>query len=261
MKIHPRHHCLQSFLDRLVPESREFLTHLLSCESCREAALLTLSTGTLSRRPVGVAREPDEQATVLLWRAVDTAEPLLPNRVVAELEARRDNFLRERAEAPTLAAQLWVEPTSERRRVLAQDDRFHTLALASYLLEESRRRLPADPLEASLMAELGVAAVELLDPERYGENVVRDLRGRALAYLGDARRRSLDLTGAEQAFLAAEACLAGSGDPLETARFLELKAALLRDQRCFGGSHRLRERARSALRRLSGGDGPEELES
>jgi hypothetical protein len=61
--------------------------------------------------------------------------------------------------------------------------------------------------------------------------VVEDLKARAWAAAGEARRRQGDLAGAEEALRAAAGCLAhGTGDLLVEARLLELEAALRREQ-------------------------------
>jgi tetratricopeptide (TPR) repeat protein len=64
--------------------------------------------------------------------------------------------------------------------------------------------------------------------------VVQDLRARAWAHLGNARRIGSDLNGAEQALRRAEALLdEGSADPLEEARVLDFRVSLLSDQGWF----------------------------
>jgi hypothetical protein len=61
--------------------------------------------------------------------------------------------------------------------------------------------------------------------------VVEDLKARAWAAAGEARRRQGDLAGAEEALRAAAGCLAhGTGDLLVEARLLELEAVLRRAQ-------------------------------
>ena len=65
--------------------------------------------------------------------------------------------------------------------------------------------------------------------------MVEDLKARAWAAAGEARRRQGDLAGAEAAVRAAASRLAhGTGDLLVEARLLEFEAAVRRDQRRGG---------------------------
>lgn len=237
MKMHPRHHVLEGFLTRLVPETRLLVRHLLQCRRCRTAALVVLE-------------QPSEQSPnrrVLTWPT--PKDSFVSEELLQTLEQRRDAFDRERALAPSQIAEILGCLSSERRRRVSDHERFHTAAFVMRILEEGRGRLEEDPFVGLELLEIGRETAERLEPERYGESVLRDLRARAWAYLGDAHRRCGDLAAAESAFLEAEVLLADTGDPLEEARFFRLKAALLRDQRSFRDSQRLQERARRELRR------------
>jgi len=64
--------------------------------------------------------------------------------------------------------------------------------------------------------------------------LINDLKARAWGFIANARRIHSDLRGADEAFQTAEEHLInGSGDPLECARLLDLKASLRRAQRRF----------------------------
>jgi hypothetical protein len=85
--------------------------------------------------------------------------------------------------------------------------------------------------------------------------VVGDLRARAWAAAGDARRRQGDLAGAEEALRAGAACLAnGTGDLLVEARLLEFEAAVRRSQGRAGEAAALLKQA--AARYRQAGDTP-----
>jgi tetratricopeptide (TPR) repeat protein len=90
-----------------------------------------------------------------------------------------------------------------------------------------------------------------LDPAgTYGAALVNDLRARAWAGLGEVHRRTSDLRGAGEAFANAESWIVqGTGDALEEAQILELKAALVRDQDRAAEAHRLLDEVIAVYRR------------
>ena len=142
------------------------------------------------------------------------------------------NLDRERAAAPALVAELLSSPPELCADQLWTDDRFHTWGVCELLLARSAEAAEADePAEAGLLAGLTLAGAERLDPARHASSVVEDLRARAWAIAGDARRRQGKLAEAEAALRAAAACLAnGTGDLLVDAHLLEFEAALRREQ-------------------------------
>ncbi|MEE9561922.1 MAG: hypothetical protein V3W50_02510, partial [Thermoanaerobaculia bacterium] len=100
------------------------------------------------------------------------------------------------------------------------------------------------------LAELGVAIAETLDDERYSSSLVRDLQARACTVLGNARRLTGDLRGAEEAFGEAEGLLEeGTGDVIEEARLYNFTASLRSDQRRFDEAIRLAGHAETIYRR------------
>lgn len=237
MKIHPRHHVLEGFLSRLVPETRLLMRHLLGCRRCRTAALVALED----------VQGDTARDGVLVWPS--EAGRFVPEELVRTLSKRWDEFARERALAPSLVAEILGCLPGERRRRVVEHERFHTAAFVIQILERGRERLAEQPFDGLELIELGREAAQRLDPVVYGESILRDLRARARAYAGDAHRRCGDLAAAEEALRQAEDLLTDTGDPLEEARFFQLKAALLRDQRSFRDSQRLQRRAQRELRR------------
>ena len=237
MKIHPRHHVLEDLLTRLGSETRLLMRHLLSCRRCRTAALVVLE------KPGAVTSEDPSPA----WP--EGEESFVSDELLEALERRRGEYEQEQALAPSLIAELLGCLSEERRDRVVEHERFHTAAFVMQVLEEGRERLAEQPFDGLELTELGREAAERLDVETYGESVLRDLRARAWAYVGDARRRCGDLPAAEQALLVAEVLLSETGDPLEEARFFQLKAALKWDQRSFEDSQRLEMRAQRELRR------------
>lgn len=153
-----------------------------------------------------------------------------PESLLAALSRLRSALDRERAEAPALAAELLALPLEERGERLRRESRFHTWGLCELLLARSLET-DTGPAEAGALATLTIAGAERLDRERHAAPVVEDLKARAWAAAGEARRRQGDLAGAEEALRAAAGCLAhGTGDLLVEARLLELEAVLRREQ-------------------------------
>jgi tetratricopeptide (TPR) repeat protein len=168
-------------------------------------------------------------------RGLDVAEPAPglqhggEGPLLDHLSQVRSNLDRERAAAPALVAELLSSPPERCVEQLWTDDRFHTWGVCELLLARSAEA--EDPAEAGLLAGLTLAGAERLDPARHASSVVEDLKARAWAIAGDARRRCGELAAAEAALRAAAACLAnGTGDLLVDAHLLEFEAALRREQ-------------------------------
>jgi tetratricopeptide (TPR) repeat protein len=160
-----------------------------------------------------------------------SGDPTALARTFERLEKRLSMIELERAAAPDLLAALLTHPRTERFGVVRVRPELHTLALCDRLTEESAGAGAADPARALELAELAVEVSDCLDPDLYGASVAQDLKARAWAYLGNARRVGGDLSGAGQALDYAEHLAEdGSADPLEEARILDLKAFLFADQ-------------------------------
>jgi len=156
------------------------------------------------------------------------------DRIFAKLEQRLTLIASERTAAPRLLDELLQRPAAERGAVVHAAHRFQSLALCDLLLDESCDAGSHDSSAAIALAELGILVADHLDTRYYGSAVVHDMKSRAWAYLGNARRLASDFAGAEQALRFAESLAEdGSADPLEEARLLDLKALLLGDQGWF----------------------------
>jgi len=156
------------------------------------------------------------------------------DRIFAKLEQRLTLIASERTAAPRLLDELLQRPAAERGAVVHAARRFQSLALCDLLLDESCEAGSHGSSEAIALAELGILVADHLDTRYYGSAVVHDMKSRAWAYLGNARRLASDFAGAEQALRFAESLAEdGSADPLEEARLLDLKALLLSDQGWF----------------------------
>jgi tetratricopeptide (TPR) repeat protein len=152
------------------------------------------------------------------------ADPLLDH-----LSRVRSNLDRERAAAPERVAELLALPPEQWEERLRRSACYQTWGVCELLLARSAEA--ADAAAAGRLAALSLAGADRLDPALHASSVVADLRARAWAAAGDARRRQGKLAEAEQALRDAAACLAqGTGDLLVEARLLAFEAALRREQ-------------------------------
>lgn len=156
------------------------------------------------------------------------------DRLFAGLGWRLSLARRERADAPRLVAELAGATEAERPALIRSRPQLRTPAVCDLLLEQSFSQGFPDPMQAIELAGLAVRIAEQLNAGFYGRSVVQDLRTRAWAHLGNARRLASDFVGAEQALTRAETHQkGGSADPLEEARVLDFKASLLSDRGRF----------------------------
>lgn len=149
-------------------------------------------------------------------------------------------------EAPELVAELADLPFDEQLRRVAGDSRFQTWAVCQLLLRKSLEAAFEEPAQAVNLAELGAVIAQSLGPA-YDPSWVFDLRARAEACLGNARRVLGELRSAETAFRRAEAYLeqSSTGNPQVRAELLDLKASLRRDQKRPDEALRLLDEASS----------------
>ncbi len=147
-------------------------------------------------------------------------------------------------EAPELLQGLEDLPIVEQHRKVREDETFHTWGFCQLLLQRSRESVSEEPARALTRAELAVEGSRHLGPS-YDPDWVFDLRARAWAGLGNARRVLGELWSAEAAFREAEDCLAlsTSGNTWAKAEVLDLKSSLRQDQGRFEESLDLVEHA------------------
>jgi tetratricopeptide (TPR) repeat protein len=146
----------------------------------------------------------------------------------------------ERGRLPELIARLDALPPAERRSALRSEPDFHTWTLCEWMIEEGHRLVHVELARAEERADLAVVVAEELSPCSYGSALINDIKARAWACVGEVLRVFSDLRSADEAFALAEGFVGeGTGDALEEARILELKAALRRDQQRPVEAHRL----------------------
>lgn len=149
----------------------------------------------------------------------------------------------ESREAPGLLGLLGGGSHAERMRRAGEAEELHTWGVCQLLLKRVREQVFSDPARAVETAQLAVRLSEHLGAAYHPEWVM-DLRARAHAHLGNARRVLGELKGAEDAFLRAAECLekGGTGDPRILAEILSLEASLRLDQRRLEESLALADR-------------------
>ena len=149
-------------------------------------------------------------------------------------------------EAKELFAALQDLPFEEQLARVLDDESFQTWGLCQLLLGRSLEAGFEDAAKAVNHAELAVKISQNLE-DTYDPHWVLDLRARAQACLGNARRVLGELRSAEAAFLDADRLLGRSmtGNDLVHAEVLHLKASLRRDQRRFDEAIALLSEART----------------
>ena len=167
---------------------------------------------------------------------------------VAVLEGRR---------APELLAELVPRPFEEQLAAVLADERFHNWGLCQLLLRESLAAGVLDPARAIDLAELAVRVSEFLVEVSYDPDWVLDLKARAWAYLGNARRILGELWSAESAFRRAEEHLRASmtGNPHVRAEVSDLKGSLRRAQRRLDEAEALADEALALYQESEDGHG------
>jgi len=225
MSYHPDRQALERFARGEVfrHEARRIVEHLRSgCRSCQRDLdrLLPSIEGPLAEAPPAAPAERMDGA----WPRVD----------LERLKAQLSLVQRDREGAPARVEELLALPPRERQAALRSDSRYAKPAVCDRLVEASFQAGFDDPARAVALAELAIELADRVDPAAYGRALALDVKARAWAYLGNARRLGSDLRGAQEALdLAQSLSNDGSGDPLEQARILDLKASLAADRGRF----------------------------
>jgi tetratricopeptide (TPR) repeat protein len=138
-------------------------------------------------------------------------------------------------QAPELVARLAGLPFDEQLALVADDESLHTWGVCQLLLQKSREAAFEDPARAVNFAELGLKVALNLD-DAYDPHWVLDLRAKACAHVGNARRVFGELRSADTAFRDAHEYLDRSmtGNDRARAEVLNLESSLRREQRRFG---------------------------
>jgi len=179
---------------------------------------------------------------------------------IRRLQERFDHWsesvvVREGQEAPRLLAALLDHPEDSRLHRLSTDEGFHTWGLTQLLLQKSRELVHSEPHQAVDLAELAVVAADFLAETAYHPEWIGDLKARAWAVLGNARRVAGELTSSEAAFRRALALLlqVSTGRPWIRAEILDLLASLRREQGRLVEALQLLDEAASVYRTTKSG--------
>lgn len=228
MKIHPNDFVLEGLYLSLDQEYRKAFEHFSWCSSCRHRFQYIKNRG---HQPADLASYDE---------VIDRGQ--------RALESYRRALEKERSEAPGLFVELMGQPKEQRELLLQDSAKFQTWGLFELVIERSLETCIRDPAASEELARLALQISDRLDFSRYKPGVVEDLRARAWGYLANSRRVRSDLQGAEEAFEHADAHLSkGTGDAVERAVLLDLKASLARDRRQFEDALRLLRRAVSVF--------------
>lgn len=211
--------------DATAAEQARAVRHLLAgCGRCTRRAAQEMGLGR--PRPAGAL-------DAVLARLVDRAPAWL-----AQVQA-------ERAEARELVAALEDEPRQRSLALLAAAPRHLKRAVCEQLIERSTSARQRDAAATLRYAEQAVAVAEQI-----GGLGSDELRVRAWAELGNARRIANDLAGADAAFAEASTWFErGGADPLLRADFLAMLASLRDYQRRHAEALSLIRRAANLYRR------------
>jgi tetratricopeptide (TPR) repeat protein len=215
--------------------SLETLARWLAGELAHEQVMRELAPHFLGSCPA--CREMREEIDRLL------AESGHWDEAVAVVETR---------DAPELLGLLGEGPHPERMRRAEEKEELHTWGVCQLLLKKVREQVFSDPAQAVETAHLAVRLAGHLG-DTYHPDWVLELRARAFAHLGNARRVLGELKAADDAFLLADECLASSGadNPRVEAEVLSLKASLRLDQRRLEEARDLIERSLDLSRKAA----------
>jgi hypothetical protein len=175
----------------------------------------------------------------------------LAGPLLERLARARNRLGRERLEAPVLVAGLLAQPAGWQEELIRRDPRLQTWGVGELLLRRGEELAAQDPAESARLAGLALTTADQLDG-CHPEPVLQDLRARAWAAVGEARRQAGQLRAAEEALRASAGCLAhGTGDLLVEARLLEFEAAVRLDQERRGEAAALLLQAASRYRSVN----------
>jgi tetratricopeptide (TPR) repeat protein len=223
-------------------EEQELQEHLLLCKRCRALAERVLAAGPTSSEAASASEDCGSTPQAGYSKVLDSVfEDIIKEN--CQLEAQR-------AEAPHLVLELCGLPSGQRELLILNSPRYKVWPLAEQLLAACRSGWGQDPSSSEELAHLALKIAIGLDVSGFRRQLLNDLIAEAWSYIGNCRRVQSDLREASKAFTTAEGYLAqGSGDAMEFARLLDLKASLLRAERDFDGATSILARAIEIYRR------------
>jgi tetratricopeptide (TPR) repeat protein len=228
--------------------NREVVRHLLTdCDDCRRVTSHLLPTAEASARLEDESISPSTDTMGGTPGDIPALEygPAF-ERSWREVKRLQITLAAERSEAFELLRELLIQPFERQWESVTDASRQHTWAFCDLLLDTAREWGFQEPGRALELSRLGVEVAQRLDGAAYGEARVHDLVARAWAGLGNAQRIRSDFPAAEKSFARAERLLkSGTGDPVEKAQVLLLKASLRGNQQRFREAFLLLDRVMS----------------
>lgn len=152
------------------------------------------------------------------------------DRVLPEILDEYSKIEAQRATAPALLAELLGLSWGQCRLLVRNSSRYQVWGLAVEALREAQRGWTDDPRRSEELALLAVEIIGTLGATGFRERLLQDLKAEAWSFVANCRRIRTHIKRALEAFEKAEHSLSqGSGDRLERARLLDLKASLFID--------------------------------
>ena len=250
-RFHPDRKTLAAFLAGTLPPEGDRLVE----EHLRGACLPCLF-GARSLVAETTGKSQKTLADALLGSSAGDPEgKKLLETYSRQLERKALLILAEEKAVPALMSELMLRPLAARREAVRTSSRYQLLSLAEALRQESRSEGFRDVARAVELAELAMEVAECLDPTFYGRRLVADTRAMTWAIVGNTRRISGDLFGAERALqMALDLLESGTGSAPERAEALSLLASLRIDQSRFPDAISLLEETVAIHRQLSQSD-------
>lgn len=233
--VHPKAEQIVRWLQSL-PEGidRGSLLHVLQCGDCRDQVLAELRRQHAGGGLADVLHyRPQVDAPLFACTDATAREEDLAARFGRVYARALAGAEAETRHAETLFDELIAHPAPRREVLVRNSERFRSPVLVQKILEASRETSFDDAVEGEALANLALAILDTADVVFYGRRLLDDLRARAFAHLGNARRLANDLDAADRAFDAGLRHLEDTCDPVEEAGFLHLYASLRKHQRRF----------------------------
>ena len=223
MQIHPSDLLLKETFQEPASRCERVSSHVRECLRCQERLKGLLSA---------------------YWANKALDYSLAFDRSLRFLESWQRAYARERAEAPSLLSVLLNHPVERQKLLLRNHPRFQTWGLFELLLQQSHEQVFKEASSSEELARLALTLSSYLDSAFYGTERIEDYRARAWSYIGNSLRIQAALSDADKAFEEALRHLRkGTGDSLERANLLPLKASLRRFQGRFDESSQLLRRS------------------
>jgi hypothetical protein len=164
----------------------------------------------------------------------------------------RERIQRERLLAAGQWASLQKHPRAKQFNLIDSDTRLHTWGLYDTILEAARQASATRPEQASEIADLAWEVAVNLDQGTYGEPLIADFKASALAIRGNCKRIVEDFEGARVDLkMAWELLEQGTGDALERAKILSLRASWSIDLGFFAKTEELLDKSIAIYRQTA----------